>query len=87
MPVVHVSLTDEEFVDFAIMARAKGLTRVQLASEMIREGIRKDSKCKTREDAIKFNSQGLPLTQRLKNQPGIYTDADGAPLVPMYERE
>jgi hypothetical protein len=87
MPVIHVPLTDEEFIDFAIMARQKGLKRSDLASVIIREAMMKQEKMTPDEASTEFNRQGLPLAKRLKKQPGIYTDADGTPLVPMYERQ
>ena len=98
MPVIHASLSDDDFVDFSIMARKNGMTRTQFASIVLSNEVKKEAPMvATRAEAIKFNAQGLPLAQRLKTsvatgtiaegQPGIYTDADGTPLVPMYERD
>jgi hypothetical protein len=87
MPAIHASLNDEDFVEFAIMARAKGTTRTALASEILVEAIRKQMKETPDEAEIKFNRQGLPLAQRLKTRVATATIAEGVPLVTQYERE
>ena len=85
MPVIHAPLNDDDFVDLSNMARAKGMTRSALASYILIAEIRKETKgipmFETREDAIKFNAQGIPLAQKLKA-----ITADGVPLIPQYER-
>lgn len=87
MPVIHISLTDEEFVDFAIMAREKGLKRVELAAVMIRDAMNKKLLFAKREDAMTFNAQGLPLAKRLTGSGIVEVSADGNPMVPQYERD
>lgn len=84
MPVIHASLSDEDFVDFAIMARKKGMNRSALASYLLIAEIRKDVKHLEEEEKVKFNSQGLPLAKKLKQMKPI--SADGTPTIPLYER-
>jgi hypothetical protein len=86
MPLLHVSLTDEEFIDFAIMAREKGLKRSDLASVIIREAMQKNTKYE-RGQPVEFNAQGLPLAKRLKDSGIVEVGADGNPMVPQYERQ
>jgi hypothetical protein len=44
MPIIHAPLSDEDFVDLAIMAREKGMTRSALASYILIAAIRKDGR-------------------------------------------
>jgi hypothetical protein len=83
MPVIHVSVTDDEFVDISNKARENGTTRTQFAATLIRKGMLLE----TRDAAIKFNAQGLPLAQRIKTSVATTTSAEGVPLVTQYERD
>jgi hypothetical protein len=83
MPVIHAPLNDDDFVDLSNMARAKGMTRSALASYILIAEIRKATTetpmFETRDDAIKFNAQGLPLAAKLK--------LSEVPVIPQYERQ
>ena len=64
MPVIHAPLNDEDFVDLAIMAREKGMTRSALASHILIAAIRKDERMTIENESTEFNSQAPPLVKK-----------------------